>query len=148
MQVGDVGEEAVECTTRFVNMSHAGATQVEEHHFWTRMCQIVLGNDVNRGLEGSRLAAGLRTLRNVCLLSMLVLNALWLLLLSVLYFNADLSLARLNVYGLIAAAVYGLVLFIQVLGMTIHRLQAIFTRFGRVLFGKDTPVWVYERKIS
>ena len=129
-------------------MSKGGPHQVDEYHFWTRMCQIVLGSDVNRGLEGSQLASGLRTLRNICLLSMLVLNALWLLLLSVLYFNADLNLARLNVYGLIAAAVYGLVLFIQVLGMSIHRVQAIFIRFGRSLFGRDTPVWIYERKVS
>ena len=78
---------------------------------------------------------------------MLVLNELWLLL-CILYINTDLSLTCLHVYGLIAAAVYGLVFFIQAPEMTIHCLQAIFTNFRRMLFGKDTPVWVYECKIS
>ena len=141
------GEKPVECTTnKFTSMADGHSQHVEEHHFWTRMCHIALGRDVNRGLEGTKLASGLRTLRNICLLSMLVLNALWLILLSVLYFNAELNLARLNVYGLIAGAVYGLVLFIQVLGMAVHRVQAIFTRLGRSLFGRETPIWIYNRK--
>ena len=122
----------VECTTNaFKPMNEGQGPQIEEYSFWERMRQIVLGTNVNIGLEGPDLANGLRNLRNLCLLSMLILNALWLMLLSVLYFNTDQNLARLNMYGLIAACVYGLVLVVQWLGMTIHRTQAIFTRFAR-----------------
>ena len=139
-------ETPVECTTnRFKPMNEVPGQTTEEYVFWEKMCRLVLGTQVNLGLDNLQLASGLRTLRNTCLLSILVLNALWLLLLSVLYFNADLNLARLNVYGLIAAAVYGLALFVQLLGMTIHRTQAIFTRFGRAVFGKDKPMWSYPR---
>ena len=136
----------VECTTNaFKPMNEGQGQHIEEYSFWERMRQIVLGTNVNLGLEGSDLATGLRNLRNVCLLSMLVLNALWLILLSVLYFNADLNLARLNMYGLIAACVYGLVLVVQWLGMTIHRTQAVFTRFARFIFSDNRPIWIYPR---
>ncbi len=136
----------VDCPSNtFKPMNQAQGQQLEEYTFWERMRQLVLGTDVNKGLEGGDLASGLRTLRNICLLSMLILNALWLILLSVLYFNADLNLARLNMYGLIAACVYGLVLVVQLVGMTIHRSQAVFNRFGRNIFGKDRPVWIYQR---
>ena len=136
----------VECTTStFKPMNEGQGQHIEEYSFWERMRQIVLGTNVNLGLEGPHLANGLRNLRNICLLSMLVLNALWLILLSVLYFNADLNLARLNMYGLIAASVYGLVLVVQWLGMTIHRTQAVFTRFARFVFGANRPVWIYPR---
>ena len=126
-------------------MSEAHGQRVEEYIFWERMRHTVLGTSVNLGLNENQLANGLRTLRNTCLLTMLILNALWLLLLSVLYFNVDFLLARVNVYGLIAAAVYGLVLFVQVLGMTVHRAQAIFHRFARKIFGHDRFVWIYPR---
>ena len=136
----------VECTTNtFKSMNEGQGQHIEEYSFWERMRQIVLGTNVNLGLEGPDLANGLRNLRNVCLLSMLVLNALWLILLSVLYFNVDLNLARLNMYGLIAACVYGLVLVVQWLGMTIHRTQAVFTRFARFVFSDNRPVWIYPR---
>lgn len=117
----------------------------EEYAFWQRMVSMVLGTDVNLGLDSKHMTSGLRTLRNTCLLSVLVLNGLWLLLLSILYFNANLNLHKLNIYGLIAAAVYGLVLFIQLLGMGIHRIQAVFARFARAISHPDIPVWVYKR---
>lgn len=140
------GQTPVDCTTNaFKPMNEGQGQHIEEYNFWERMRQIVLGTKVNLGLEGPNLASGLRNLRNLCLLSMLILNALWLILLSVLYFNADLNLARLNMYGLIAACVYGLVLIVQWLGMTIHRTQAVFTRFTHYVFGVNRPVWIYPR---
>ena len=136
----------IECTTNaFKPMNEGQGQHIEEYSFWERMRQIILGTNVNIGLEGPDLANGLRNLRNLCLLSMLILNALWLMLLSVFYFNTDLNLARLNMYGLIAACVYGLVLVIQWLGMTIHRTQAVFTRFARFVFSANRPVWIYPR---
>ena len=139
----DPEEHPVECTSNVLPMNMD--QQSEEHLFWQRMHDLVLGKDVNLGLNKDELAGGLRTLRNTCLLALLILNSLWLTLLSVLYFNADVNVVRLNVYGLIAGAVYGLVLFIQFVGMSIHRIQAVLTRLGLCLFGKDQPVWVHAR---
>ena len=119
--------------------------QYEESVFWQRMRDLILSHDVNLGLGGAKLAGGLRSLRIVCLLALIIFNVLWMVLLSVLYFNADVNMARLNVYGLIAGAVYGLVLFVQLVGMTIHRLQAIFGKFALRVFGQDKPVWIYTR---
>ncbi len=113
-----------------------------------RMRDAILGHDVLPGLTGSVLADGLRSLRNWCLLALLLLNTLWLVLLSVLYYHGNVMLAKLNMYGLIAGAVYGLVLLIQVVGMLVHRVQAIFSRFAKNVFGPDTPVWVHSRTSS
>lgn len=126
-------------------MAEGNDQQVEEYIFWERMREIVLGREVNLGLEAEPLAIGLRNLRNICLLSLLILNALWLILLSVLYFNANFNLVKLNVYGLIAGAVYGAVLAVQVIGMTAHRLEAVFTRYSMMIFGPDRPVWIMKR---
>ena len=109
------------------------------------MRKIVLGNNVNKGLDTTELSSGLRTLRNIALVSLLALNALWLMLLSVLYFHMDIALPKLNIYGLIAGVVYGLVLFVQLLGMTVHRIQSNFMWFGRTVFSKKLPIWVHQR---
>ena len=140
----DESTQSVDCTLgRYRHMTEG--PQLEEYVFWRRLCDLVIGHKVNEGLSGEALALRLRTLRNICLISLIILNTLWLIMLSVLYFNADVNLARVNIYGLIAAAVYGLVLFIQLIGMTMHRVQATFTRLAMAVFGGDRPVWVYAR---
>ena len=126
-------------------MQDPSGQRTDEFIFWDRLRQLVLGREINLGLEGEKLAEGLRSLRNICLIALITLNALWLVLLSVLYFNADVNLAKLNIYGLIALVVYGLVLFIQLLGMTVHRVQAVFTRFSRAVFGRHKPMWIHTR---
>ncbi|XP_013417859.1 uncharacterized protein LOC106178970 [Lingula anatina] len=136
----------VECTAdHFHSMLDGNEQQIEEHVFWERMHEIVLGKGVNLGLDQASLASGLRNLRNICLLSLLILNALWLVLLSVFYFNANFNLVKLNVYGLITGAVYGLVLAVQVVGMTVHRVEALFTRYAVIIFGHDRPIWINKR---
>ena len=123
--------------------------RAEEFAFWDQMRALVLDKNVNLGgLNEVELAQGLRTLRNICLLALLTLNTLWLVLLSVLYFNADVNVTRLNVYGLIAGTVYGLVLLVQFVGMIVHRVQAVCTRFVLAVFGQDRPVWVHTRPRS
>ncbi len=76
---------------------------------------------------------------------MLLFNGVWLVLLSLLYYynrgNAD----NLNMYGLIAGIVYGLALLVQLVGMLVHRIQAVFSRFAKNVFGADTLVWVQSR---
>ena len=138
-------EVPVECTTQFQPMKEGPGPVGEEYSFWDRIRNVALGTNVNVGLQGASLDSGLRTLRNICLLVMIFLNAAWLLVLSMLYFNADVLLARVNIYGLIAAAVYGLVLFVQLLGMSVHRVQALFNRFGTCVFGKTRGTWIYPR---
>ena len=126
-------------------MADPQGQHADEFYFWSKLRELVLGRGINLGLEGETLAGGLRSLRNICLIALLTLNTLWLVLLSVLYFNADVNLAKLNIYGLIALVVYGLVLLVQLLGMTVHRVQALFTRFTRAVFARDKHMWVYTR---
>ena len=109
------------------------------------MRRVVLGSTVNTGLGSTELAAGLRTLRTLSLFGLLFLNALWLILLSMLYFHINVHLAKHNIYGLIAGVVYGLVLAVQLLDMTVHRIQSTFMWFGRTIFGENLPVWVHQR---
>lgn len=141
----DEDEKPIDCSSTFKPMHDQQGQQTAEFYFWSRLRELVLGRDVNLGLEGEKLAGGLRSLRNIGLIALLLLNTLWLVLLSVLYFNADVNLARLNIYGLIALVVYGLVLFVQLLGMTVHRVQALFNRFTRAVFARDKPIWIYTR---
>ena len=138
-------ENPIECASEFQPMSQAQGQIAEEYIFWERMRTEVLGLDVNKSLQGLKLANGLRTLRNKCLLSTLFLNALWLLMLSMLYFYVEDILAKVNIYGLIAAIVYGMVLVVQLLGMSIHRMKALFNCFGTSLFGAEKATWIHPR---
>nr|AHX26703.1 chitin synthase [Owenia fusiformis] len=143
----EVEEEAtVICTdANFRLMKDGSPSEYEEYLFWEKMREIVLGTSVNLSVCGKTLKKGLAHLRNICLGSLLVLNSLWLMLLSVLYFNADLNLVKLNVYGLIAGTVYGLVLLVQVVGLISHRFEAVFARYAVKIFGGTIPVWVFRR---
>ena len=147
INVEDEGHENhVQCpTNKFKTMQNAGGQNDDEYTFWERMREQVLGREINLGLEGQRLAEGLRRLRNVCLLAMIVLNAIWLVMLTILYYNAEIDLTKMNTYGLIAGIVYGFVLCIQLVGMTIHRIQSLFRLTALKIFGKDKPVWIYQR---
>ncbi len=117
----------------------------EEHLFWTRLRNAVLGRDVHVGLAGDELSMRLRRLRNWCLAGLLLFNGVWLVLLSLLYYYNPGNADNLNMYGLIAGGVYGLALLVQLVGMLVHRIQAVFSRFAKNVFGPDTPVWVHSR---
>lgn len=121
-----------------------------EYTFWQALMKTIVGANVNLDLDRVDVEAGLRRLRNACLPIILALNALWLVLLSVLYEKADYGLQKLNVYGLITVSVYGLVLAVQVVGMTTHRLHAVFTRFARWLLigSRQHLVWTNRRPAS
>ncbi len=66
------------------------------------------------------------------------------MLLSLLYYYNRGNVANLNMYGLIAGVVYGLALLVQLVGMLVLRIQAVFSRFAKNVFGPDTPVWVHS----
>ena len=117
-----------------------------ENDFWLNMRSSLIGNDVNTGLEKAALAEGLRQMRNRSLTGLLVINALWLCLLSYFYMGVSSSLSRLNVYGVISGVLYGFTLTIQVFGLTVCRINYLLRKLARCLYSEDRPMWVCEKK--
>ncbi|GFO08503.1 chitin synthase [Plakobranchus ocellatus] len=144
----DTGAELQSAVSvRVMDMSEGGERAVQEHKFWQELVSTLVGVGVNTGLEKAALAQGLRTLRNRTLGTFLALNALWLGLLSYFYLGADSPLARLNIYGVMSAALYGFTLAIQLVGLTASRLEQVFSRLARRVYDGDqsVPVWVHNR---
>ena len=123
-------------------MTEGSRQEQEENAFWEELRQRLLGNEVNTGLQRTELADRLKQLRNRSLVGLLIVNAMWLAMLSYFYMGLDTPLSRLNLYGLISGALYGFTLVIQVIGMTICRVNHILIRLARYLYGDTIPMWV------
>ncbi|KAK6166486.1 hypothetical protein SNE40_023162 [Patella caerulea] len=135
--------EGVKANTR--DITEGNEDDQTENIFWDDLRRRLLGNDTNIGLEKAELAERLRSLRNKSLTGLLVVNALWLALLSFFYMGVDTPLSRLNVYGVISGALYGFTLIIQVFGLTVCRINYILQWFARYLFGDEKKMWVCGR---
>ena len=127
-------------------MIEGSLQEKEENEFWENLLLRLLGNDVNTGLQRTELADRLKQLRDRSLIGLLIVNAIWLAMLSYFYVGIDSPLSRLNLYGLISGALYGFTLVIQVIGMTICRVNHILIRLARYLYGDTIPMWVYRRE--
>lgn len=124
------------------SMSDGSPHEKKEFEFWESLRTRLLGNDVNTGLEKAELAERLRRLRNRSLTGLMVINALWLALLSYFYVGVESPMSRLNLYGVISGALYGFTLFIQVIGMTICRVNYLLRLLARYLYGDKVSMWV------
>ncbi|PVD30294.1 hypothetical protein C0Q70_09558 [Pomacea canaliculata] len=71
------------------SMSDGSPHEKKEFEFWESLRTRLLGNDVNTGLEKAELAERLRRLRNRSLTGLMVINALWLALLSYFYVGVE-----------------------------------------------------------
>lgn len=127
-------------------MTEGSEEDRNENAFWENLRGSLLGNDVNLGLEKEELAERLRIMRNRSLTAVLVINALWLALLSFFYMGVSSPLSRLNVYGVISGALYGFTLTIQVIGLTVCRVNYLLRKLARCLYGDVRPMWVCEKK--
>ncbi|XP_046333000.1 uncharacterized protein LOC124115884 [Haliotis rufescens] len=132
--------------SQITNMTDGNEEDRNENAFWENLRGSLLGNDVNLGLEKEELAERLRIMRNRSLTAVLVINALWLALLSFFYMGVSSPLSRLNVYGVISGALYGFTLTIQVIGLTVCRVNYLLRKLARCLYGDVRPMWVCEKK--
>ncbi|XP_041365067.1 chitin synthase-like [Gigantopelta aegis] len=140
----DVIKDAV--ASQIDEMVNGTAEEQSENDFWLHMRSTLIGNDVNTGLEKAALADGLRQMRNRSLTGLLIINALWLCLLSYFYMGVSSSLSRLNVYGVISGALYGFTLTIQVFGLTVCRINYLLRKLARCLYSDERTMWVCEKK--
>ncbi|CAG5134390.1 unnamed protein product, partial [Candidula unifasciata] len=131
-----------------VDMSKGDLQAREEHKFWESLTSTRLGTEVNKGLGKAELAEGLRVLRNRLFAGFLILNALWLGFLSYFYLGLDTPLSRLNIYGMISGALYGFTLIIQIVGLTVSRVDQVLTRLAKYVYKDDVPLWVHEKDAS
>lgn len=98
----------------------------EEFEFWERMVNTVLKPIPENLTQANQLRSDLKFLRNYALIAMLLINMMWLILLSIFTFNElqDIGLSA-NILGLLFLAVYGILIMIQFLGMIVHRVVTL-----------------------
>ena len=98
----------------------------EEFEFWERMVNTVLKPIPENLTQANQLRSDLKFLRNYALIAMLLINMMWLILLSIFTFRElqDIGLSA-NILGLLFLAVYGILIMIQFLGMIVHRVVTL-----------------------
>ncbi|XP_076437985.1 uncharacterized protein LOC143277129 [Babylonia areolata] len=116
----------------------------EEGSFWRHVTASLIGRDANLGLGSEQLASSLRTLRNKAVVTGMVCNLLWILALSALYMLTyrDQDDGQVGAFGVFAGIMYAFSFLIQVVGMTVFRLQDVLHRLGKMIYGKEKPHYV------
>ena len=130
-------------------MRKAKAVLKERHHvtpldedecvFWTNKVKTTLG-PIPEGLKKSvELKDGLKNLRNVTLVAMLLINLIWIILYLTLTFE---GLEKFNINPevliIVFLAVYGVILLIQFVTMVMHRLITLSHYIARL--NEELPV--------
>lgn len=121
------------------------ALSEEEERFWRRMAARVIGKDINLGLNKEDLANGLRKLRNKVVVVVMIFNLLWVVALSFFYlwsFGSGESGSQISAYGIFSGVLYAFSFFIQIVGMTVYRLQDGAHRLGKLIYGTEKPHYV------
>lgn len=127
-------------------MQDGNDAQVEEYNLWQRIMQTYIGVDVNLGLGKDAMAAGLLKVRLRAVIALLAANGVWILLLSTLYMTATQQQTKINVYGVISGIVYGFSFTVQLIGMTVYRVQDTFQKLALWMSGDDYPVWIIRNR--
>lgn len=104
-----------------------------ERKFWTSLIENTLAPVSEKLTEAAELKNALENLRNSTLISMLLINLIWIVLFLTLTFQ-DLKRININpeVLIILFLAVYGVILIIQFIAMLIHRLITISQYIARL----------------
>ena len=114
----------------------------EERAFWTTLVETLVGKDTNLGLNKDDLEAGLQKLRLKAVLAICIANIAWVIGLGFFYNSAVNRDTSLNGYGIMNGILYGFSFLIQVVGMTVYRVQDCAHRLGKHIFKNDKPHWI------
>ena len=103
-----------------------GQLDENEAGFWLHTIETVLKPTPDSFTRANELRDDLNNLRNHAVLAMLLINLIWLVLISVFTFD-DLGRLGLStqILGLLFLIVYGILLSVQFLGMLLHRLVTL-----------------------
>ena len=103
-----------------------GHIEDDEMTFWSNMIETVLRPTPDGLSHVNELRDDLNNLRNYTLIAMLLINLIWLILLTIFTFK-DLETLGLSsqLLGLLFLAVYGILLSVQFVGMLLHRLVTL-----------------------
>lgn len=88
------------------------------------------------------LAKGLRNLRFRVVVAVMVLNLLWVIGLSFFYLWSFKSGSQISAYGILNGVLYAFSFFIQIVGMTVYRVQDGVHRLGKKIYGTEKPYYV------
>lgn len=117
----------------------------EEERFWETLVARLIGKDVNLGLGIEELVRGLRKLRFRIVVIVMITNLAWIIALSFFYLWSFSSGSQISAYGILSGVLYAFSFFIQIVGMTIYRVQDGVHRIGKIIYGKDLAHYVRSR---
>ncbi|KAL5017547.1 hypothetical protein ScPMuIL_007136 [Solemya velum] len=117
-----------------------------EQEFWSRIVDSLLGPEINRGSDKAQLAALLLSLRRKSVVIFLVINFIWAISVCVVYAFLLSSSGGLNAIGVIFGVIYGYSLSVQVIGMTVCRVNDAITWIARLSCDEDKNIWVHPRE--
>ncbi|KAK7496323.1 hypothetical protein BaRGS_00012488, partial [Batillaria attramentaria] len=116
----------------------------DEESFWNDLASRLIGKDMNQGLNTADLAIGLRKLRNKVVVTVMIFNLIWVIGLSFFYlwsFGSG-SGSQISAYGILSGVLYAFSFLIQIVGMTVYRVQDGVHRLGKSIYGKEKPHYV------
>lgn len=115
-----------EIVLQTTNDRQSAPLEDDEIAFWMEMADTVLRPTPEGLTATSELRNDLKFMRNYMLLAMLLINLIWLLLISLFTFSELKTLGLSgNVLGLLFLAVYGVLFSIQFIGMLLHRVVTL-----------------------
>lgn len=113
---------------------------MEEHRFWNRLKETVLGCEVNCGETERNLRRDLFRLRTLCVAVVFVLNSAWYVLLTAVYVFVD-----NDVVCYVIASLFSFSLVVQLLGMTSYKMEEFFKTYLVKKMPRTAQVWVREK---
>ncbi|XP_041347062.1 chitin synthase chs-2-like [Gigantopelta aegis] len=111
-----------------------------ELQFWESLKSSLLGTTVNCGRETEWLHHSLTKLRNKCITLTLLLNTVWLGVLSCLYLFAN-----TDIICYVVAGVFSFSLVVQLVGLTSYKIDNCLRRHIIRKVGSSHQIWVKER---
>ena len=127
-------------TSELPPLSMGNVHQMEEHRFWSKLKQTLLGCNVNCGESDRNLRRGLFKLRNRCVLVLFVLNTAWYAILTSTY-----VFASSDVVCYAIASLFSFSLIVQLIGMTSYKVEEFLKRYIVKKMNHSDSFWIREK---
>ncbi|XP_071110841.1 uncharacterized protein [Haliotis cracherodii] len=115
-------------------------TSATERRFWEKLRKSLLGTNVNCGKDEASLRHNLKTLRDKCVITMVIMNTVWYSFLTSVYL-----LANSDVICYVVAGVFSFSLVVQLVGLTSYKIDNSLRRHILRRAGPSHPLWVKDR---
>lgn len=128
------------------NLPLSNKTEDEiEYKFWKSLRENLIGHTSRIGLDKENMAKRLWQLRTKAIIALFGCNVLWIVMLAYLFSVISDNTSKLNSFAMISGFLYGISFAIQLVGMTVHRVQDSFERLVRYTNKDSRPEWVISK---